>query len=147
MDEPLEQLEGMSRTGLKAFWVERFGGEAPISRATDLLRRRIAWRLQEELFGGLGTETKRRLRELEKAYERDANHKPSSTPKLQTGTVLTREWKGRVHTVQVNPDGYVYNGQHYRGLSKIAREITGTRWSGPLFFGLRKPATKVKVAS
>lgn len=147
MDEILEQLEGMSRTELKALWTERFGGEISNSRAPDLLRRRIAWRLQEERFGGLCTETKRRLRDLAKAYERDAEHKPSAKPKLQTGTVLTREWKGRLHTVQVKPDGYVYNGKHYKGLSKIAREITGTRWSGPLFFGLRKPATKPKVAS
>lgn len=142
MDKTLEQLEGMNRAELKAFWTERFGDEASNSRATDLLRRRIAWRLQEEQFGGLSAETKRRLRDLAKAYERDANHKPSAKPSLQTGTVLTREWKGRVHTVQVKPDGYIYNGQHYKGLSKIAREITGTRWSGPLFFGLRKPATK-----
>ena len=143
----LERLERMGRNELKGFWRERFGSDAPNSRATDLLRRRIAWRLQEEQFGGLSAETKRRLRDLAKAYEQDSEHKPSAQPKMQTGTVLTREWKGRIYTVQVKSDGYVYNGQHYKGLSKIAREITGTRWSGPLFFGLRKSVTKAKVAS
>lgn len=147
MDELLERLEKMNRQELKAFWENRFNCEAPNLRATDLLRRRIAWRLQEEQFGGLSTDTKRRLRELAKAYERDARHTPVAKPKTQTGTLLTREWKGRVHTVQVKPDGYVYNGQHHKGLSKIAREITGTRWSGPLFFGLRKPTKKVRAAS
>lgn len=145
MDELLEQLKAMNRQELKALWSEQFGGEAPNSRATDLLRRRIAWRLQEEQFGGLSTETKRRLRELVTAYERNKEHKPSARPRIQSGILLTREWKGRIHTVQVKVDGYVYNGQHYKGLSKIAREITGTRWSGPLFFGLRKPASKVRA--
>ena len=147
MDETIEQLDGMNRHELKAFWAERFGGEAPNSRATDLLRRRIAWRLQKEQLGGLSTETKRRLRDLANDFEKDAQHTPASRPKMQTGTILTREWKGRVHTVQVKPDGYVYNGQHYQGLSKIAREITGTRWSGPLFFGLRKPAKNMRAVS
>ena len=147
MEEILEQMEGMTRPELKVYWFERFGDEAPNFRATDLLRRRIACRLQEDQFGGLSAETKRRLRELANTFERDAEHEPSPKPKLQTGTLLTREWKGRVHTVQVVPDGYVYKGKNYKGLSKIAREITGTRWSGPLFFGLRKPAKKVRVTT
>jgi len=147
MDEILEQLEGMDRQELKVFWAERFGGDVPNSRATDLIRRRVAWRLQEEQFGALSAATKRRLRELAGRFERDVNYKPAAKPTLQTGTVLTREWKGRVHTVQVRPDGYLYNGQHYKGLSKIAREITGTRWSGPLFFGLRKARPNARAAS
>lgn len=147
MDDLLEELDGMSKRELQAFWTEQFGCAAPNSRATDLLRRRIAWRLQEEQFGGINTETKRRLRDLGKAYERDVAHAPTRRQKIQTGTILTREWKGRFHTVEVKPDGYSYNGQHYKALSKIAREITGTRWSGPLFFGLRKPTTKASDAS
>jgi len=147
MDRIIEQLEGMNRLELKVFWTERFGGKAPNPRATDLLRRRIAWKLQEEQFGGLSTGTRRRLRESADSYERDSAHRPVAQPIMQSGTVLTREWKGKVYTVQVRPDGYSYNGLHYKGLSKIAREITGTRWSGPLFFGLRKPTRKMKVAS
>lgn len=147
MEELLGRLEEMKLQELVAFWTERFGGDAPNTRATDLLRRRIAWRLQEEQFGGLSAETKRRLRGLANAYERDAEYKPSAPAQMQTGMVLTREWKGRMHTVQVASDGFLYNGVRYKGLSKIAREITGTRWSGPLFFGLRKPAKKVRAAS
>ena len=147
MDELLEQLEGMNRQELKEFWTERFGDEAPQLQATELFRRCTAWRLQEEKFGGLSTATKRRLRDLVDACKRDAEYRPSASPKTQTGTILTREWKGRMHKVQVKPDGFQYNGTHYKGLSKIAREITGTRWSGPLFFGLRKSKKKVRVAS
>ena len=92
-------------------------------------------------------ETRRQLRELANAFERDAEHKSDARPMMQTWTVLTREWKGRIHTVQVKTEGYQYQGRFYKGLSKIAREITGTRWSGQLFFGLRKHTKKVKVAS
>lgn len=147
MNALLEQLDRMNPKELTAFWTERFGDEAPATRAVDLLRRRIAWRLQEEQHGGVSNSTKRRLRELANAYERDAEHKPIARPRMQTGMVLTREWKGCLHTVDVKADGYVYNGKHYKNLSKIAREITGTRWSGPLFFGLRKPGAKIGVTS
>ena len=146
MDELLEQLEEMNKQQLQAVWIERFGEEEPSGRAVELLRRRIGWRLQEDLHGGLRTTTKRRLREAADAFERDERHVPQAKPNMQNGTVLTREWKGKKYTVQVKPDGYIYNSTHYKGLSKIAREITGTRWSGPLFFGLRKPAKKEKVA-
>ena len=142
MDDLLRKLEVMNLRELVAFWKERFGDEAPKTRAIDLLRRRIGWRLQEEHYGGLSTKTSRRLRELASEFEKDSEYKPTIRPRMQTGMVLSREWKGQVYTVEVKPDGYIYNGQHYKGLSKIARDITGTRWSGPLFFGLRKASTK-----
>ena len=147
MDEVLRQLEAMDSNALKNLWKDKYREEPPSTRATDQLRRRIAWRLQEEQFGGLDTETKRKLRDLAQAFERDERHKPSAQSKVHTGTVLTREWKGRTHTVQVTADGFIYNGKRYKGLSKIAREITGTRWSGPLFFGLRKTKSRVESAS
>ena len=147
MDKLLEQLESMERPELQDIWVDHFGGNKPSTRGVDLLRRQVAWRLQEERHGGLTTATKRRLRGLARSYSKDSKHTPTAQPALQSGTTLTRNWKGKIHTVQVKSDGFIYKGNHYKGLSKIAREITGTRWSGPLFFGLRKPAKKVKVAS
>ena len=147
MDELLERLESMERSELQSFWGERFGGDKPSTRGVDLLRRQIAWKLQEEHHGGLTTATKRRLRDLAHSYIKDEKHTPKAQPTLQSGTTLTRNWKGKIHTVQVQRDGFIYKGNHYKGLSKIAREITGTRWSGPLFFGLRKPAKRVKVVS
>lgn len=147
MDELLERIGKMERGELQGFWVEQFGGEKPSTRGVDLLRRQVAWRLQEERHGGLTTATKRRLRDLTHPYSKDPKHTPTANPTLQSGTTLTRNWKGRIYTVQIVSDGYVYQGNLYKGLSKIAREITGTRWSGPLFFGLRKPAKKAKAAS
>ena len=147
MEKILAQLEIMDRGELQAFWTERFGEELTQIRSADLLRRQIAWKLQEDESGGLNAETKRRLLATAKSFNKDPKHTPVNKPTLQTGTTLTRNWKGTIHTVKVKKDGFVYKGQHFKGLSKIAREITGTRWSGPLFFGLRKPSEKTKVAS
>jgi hypothetical protein len=147
MENLLERLESMSREELQTLCHERFGHDKPYSRGLEMLRRQLACRLQEERHGGPTTATKRRLRELAKSYGKDPKYAPTTPPTLQSGTKLTRTWKGTVHTVKVQTDGFLYRGKSYKGLSKIAREITGTRWSGPLFFGLRKPARKVKVAS
>ena len=147
MEEQIKQLDRMSRTELQDFWTVRFGGNKLKIRSVDLLRRQIAWKIQEEESGGLKAETKRQLLATAKSFCKDTDHKPVDKPTLQTGTTLTRNWKGTIHTVKVKPDGFIYKGHHYKGLSKIAREITGTRWSGPLFFGLRKPVSKSRVSS
>ena len=147
MDELLEQLESMEWKELRALWEERYGADEPCIRGKEFLRRQIAARLQEERYGGLTSGTKRRLRNLARSYSSDAKHTPETPRTLLPGSTLTRNWKGKVHTVEVCDEGFMYKGNRYKGLSKIAREITGTRWSGPLFFGLRKPAKKSKVAS
>ena len=142
MEQLLEQLESMSGEESKVLWREQFGDARPYTRGIEMLRRQLASRLQEERHGGLTTATKRRLQELARSYSKDPKHRPTAPPTLQSGTTLTRNWKGTVHTVSVQNDGFWYKGKSYKGLSKIAREITGTRWSGPLFFGLRKPRRK-----
>ena len=147
MEKLLEELESMGRCQLQILWRERFGDAKPYTRGTEILRRQIACKLQEGRHGGLTTATKRRLRELGRSYGKNPKHMPTAPPTLQVGTTLMRTWKGTVHTVKIQTDGFLYRGKSYKGLSKIAREITGTRWSGPLFFGLRKPAKKAKVAS
>jgi Protein of unknown function (DUF2924) len=147
MEKLLEELESMNRGELQALWRERFGDAKPYTRGIEMLRRQIACKLQEGRHGGLTTATKRGLRELARLYSEDPKHRATAPPTLQSGTTLTRNWKGTTHTVKVQNDGFLYKGKFYKGLSKIAREITGTRWSGPLFFGLRKTARKVRVAS
>jgi hypothetical protein len=97
--------------------------------------------LQEQEFGGLNNAQVRRLRQLASALETNPNATVSSRPPIKPGTRLVREWKQQVHTVEVDAGGYQYKGARYESLSEIARLITGTRWSGPLFFGLKhKPA-------
>lgn len=94
MDADFRDLRQMKGHELGAFWREQFGEEPPETRSADLLRRRIAWRLQEKSYGGLKGRTRRRLKELAKAFENNAGHVPNGMPQLKTGTTLTREWQG-----------------------------------------------------
>jgi hypothetical protein len=124
----VQALACLDLEGLRRVWREHWG-VPPRLRSPDLLRRAIAWRLQAAAFGGLDVETTRLLR-----------MKESSRPSLSLapGTRLTREWKGRVCTVEVTSEDFRYEGVTYRSLSHIARAITGTRWNGRRFFGLGK---------
>lgn len=97
-----------------------------------LARGRRSWKVQAEAEGGLDRETRRVL--LSKAWAKDPG------PMLTPGVRLSREWRGRVYDVDVVGDGFLYEGKPYASLSEVAREITGVRWNGPRFFGLRKDA-------
>ncbi len=147
MDELLNRLETMEWEELKALWKDRLGPDEPFISGKELLKRQLAARIQEDRHGGLTLATKRRLRDLARAYAQDAKHLPEAPRNLLPSSTLTREWKGKQYSVKVKSDGYEFQGKPYKSLSKIAREITGTRWSGPVFFGLRKPNKKSKVAS
>ena len=94
----------------------------------------LAYRIQEKEFGGLSHQARKKLEELARTVS-TRKRQPSA---VQDGTRLVRTWRGEVHEVSVTDSGYVYRGQQYSSLSRIAREITGTQWSGPLFFGTRK---------
>jgi hypothetical protein len=123
---------------LKAKWRELFDREPPPNNRR-YLESRLAYRIQELAFGGLKPETVARLEAL--AQEIDAGDPRRRTRRPQdrpvTGTRLIREWQGIEHCVTVRDDGFEYQGRPYESLSAIARAITGTRWNGPLFFGLR----------
>ncbi len=143
----ITQLPSLDMTAIKALWKRLYGGETP-THNRQFLERRIAYRLQEIEFRkvdrNLMDRNDRRIKtiiETGQNKKRDRDHRPVA------GTVLTREYKGVSHRVIVTPDGqYDFQGRMYPSLSMIAREITGTRWSGPLFFGLKPPATS-KVTS
>jgi hypothetical protein len=104
--------------------------------------RLIAWKLQERVYGGIDPETRRTLDRLGREFARNPKHKPRTSIALRPGTDLTRDWKGKRHVVRVLDDGYAYDGQRFESLSEVARRITGTRWSGPLFFGLNDKAVR-----
>ena len=125
-----EQVAGLSTMGLaelRVEWEERFGAP-PKHRAPDLLRRVLAWRIQADAYGGLDAATIRLL----------LNEKAPLMVAEQPGTRLAREYAGRRHEVVVVDDGVVYDGNRYGSLSEVARVITGQRWNGPRFFGLRR---------
>jgi len=120
-------IAAMSLAELRAEWERRYGA-APRHRAVDLIRRVLAWRIQADVHGGLDASTRRML---DKA---DGEIKLSATP----GMRLAREWAGRRHEVVVIESGVVYEGRTHGSLSEVARHITGQRWNGPRFFGLRQ---------
>jgi len=134
----LDKLEGMSAPDLRNLWRTEFQEEPPGTSSRDFLRLEIAWRLQASVYGDLSASTRRRLRDV-LATDKDASP-PSPAAKLRPGTSLVREWNGVKHTVTVVEGGFLYRGKVYTTLSAVAKHITGTQWSGPVFFGLKKPA-------
>ena len=123
---------------LRDEWCKLHGAEPPKRLSRDLLLRAIAHQIQQRVHGGLGLVSKRRLDALAAELEtRGAAHFDPGTV-LKPGTRLVREWHGRTHSVVVLENGFEYQGQRYRSLTKIAGLITGVHWSGPAFFGLKK---------
>ena len=143
----IARLPELPMPEIKALWQRLFGDDTP-THNRQFLERRIAYRLQEVEFrkvdANLLERNKRRIASLVetgKVKKRDRDYRPAA------GTVLTREYQGVEHRVIVTQDGqYDFQGRMYPSLSMIAREITGTRWSGPLFFGLKAPATPKTTA-
>jgi hypothetical protein len=115
----------------------RLVGAVPANHGMHLLRRRLAYELQAKVHGDLPSEAQRRLKRLREAFKANPGFTPMPGLGLKPGTVLTRTWHGVVHQVQVTNDGFDYRGERFGSLSEVARRITGTRWSGPLFFGLK----------
>ena len=105
------------------------------------LQSRLAYRLQEQAFGCLPTETRQRLIAIGKQHSKIPTRQPSQQIELAPGTVLLREWGDRDHRVVVTAAGHFeYEGQQFKSLSAVARFITGTPWSGPVFFNLKTKA-------
>ena len=141
ISQPLASLPNLNKPALCGLWQQLFRSQPPLKMRKGLILRVIAYGLQEQEFGGLNNAQVRRLRQLASALETNPNATVSSRPPIKPGTRLVREWKQQVHTVEVDAVGYHYKGARYESLSEFARLITGTRWSGPLFFGLKhKPA-------
>lgn len=132
-------LDGPDRDGFTARFVELYGGPPPSRIGASLLRRAIACRLQEAQQGGLKPALRRRLAKLARELRETGAVSVAGRPPVKPGTRLIREWRGESHEVTVLDDGFAYRDARYRSLSEIAREITGTRWSGPAFFGLKRP--------
>jgi hypothetical protein len=135
-------LSTLEPAALLKEWKALFGTDPSPLLAHIFMVRAIAYRLQERRFGGLKPSVKRLL---DRAYEgrADSGRKRIPDKRVSAGTVLIREWGGVSHRVTVLDRGVVYRGRRYRSLSEVAGAITGARWSGPLFFGLKRRAEKL----
>ena len=144
LDSEITRLRDLDVGQLRSRWHTAFGRPAPAHVARQLLFRCLAYRLQADRLGDLDGESQRLLDRSgspEKAA-RNAVDLSRHTTELRPGTILGREWNGQMQQVAVLADGFAWNGNTYPSLSKAAFAITGTRWNGPKFFGLRdKPAT------
>lgn len=124
----LAELLGLNRGALIREWQKIFGCPAPGWIQENLLRQAIGWQRQAAMFGGLTATERRQLR---------LGTSSSASP-ASKGSRLIRVWQGETYQVTVLEDGYSYTNKKWRSLSAIAKAITGTRWSGPVFFGLKK---------
>jgi DUF2924 family protein len=137
------RLRDLDLRELRARWHTVLGRRPPFSLPRHLLFRVLAYRIQAGALGDLDRDCQRLL---DHAALSDDNRKHGVGLKrviatLQQGTILSREWNGRIERVAVTTEGFAWNGKIYPSLSKVAFAITGTRWNGPRFFGLRDRST------
>lgn len=141
LEQEIARLRDLDLAGLQARWKAIIGRKAPPHLPKHLLLRMLAYRMQADAFGDLDHATVRYLERLA-AGGRQANT-PVPLPvsrSLKPGTLLRREWQGTLRQVEVRQEGFTWRDATYQSLSEVARAITGTRWSGPRFFGLREGA-------
>src|SRR6202047_3195132 len=134
----LVRLSEVTIFELRGEWRRFHRTPPPMRLSRDLLTRGIAYKLQERAYGGLSTATARKLEHANADPQSRGAAKPVQPISLRPGTRLVREWRGVTHMVLIHADGVEWRGQRYRSLTIVARKITGARWSGPRFFGLRQ---------
>jgi hypothetical protein len=135
--EQIAALEALGIEQLRSRWAAAYGRPPPPGMHRQLLVRGLAHRLQESALGGLAPAARRRLIRLTGALERRGDDSLFAAPRIKPGTRLIRAWRGERHQVTVLAHGFEHRGERYGSLSAIARAITGARWSGPAFFGLK----------
>ena len=127
IEATVARLETQGLDELREEWRRRYGAP-PRLRSDMLLRHVLAWRIQAEVYGFLDEPTRKLLR----------HERPPREPVVPPGTIIARGWRGVRHRVEATAEGFLYDGKSWKSLSEVARAITGTRWNGPRFFGLRE---------
>jgi hypothetical protein len=138
--EAVAVLAALDLAGLRMQWRNLFGGSVPIHLPKPLLARILAYRVQADALGDLPDALLRTLAGFgarsRASGGRGGVEGPSPQRRIKPGSILVREWDGRLHRVMALEEGFVWDGKTYRSLSKVARAITGGHWNGPRFFGL-----------
>ena len=141
MPDPVEKrlaaLPTLTKAALCDLWQKFFHSDPSSELRRDLMIPILSYRIQEQAFGSLSARARARLRQLSRGFENGRDPAAARALRIRPGTRLVRQWGDRVHLVNVQTNGYEYQGNRYQSLSEIARLITGTRWSGPLFFGIK----------
>ena len=145
--EALARLPELALSELRQQWRTLYKFDASPHLSRELLLRAVAYRMQEIAFGGLRPEHQRQLRQFAQQFKETGEIRRRPTLELKAGTRLVREWQGRTYEVLVLDEGFSWQGTHYRSLSAVAKKITGTPWSGPLFFGLKQNRPAIQSPS
>ena len=145
--EALSRLPTLNISELRQQWRGLYKAPAPPSLSRELLVRAVAHRIQELALGGLRLEPRRHLLRIAQQFKETGKAAIRVRSELKPGTRLMREWQGRTYDVLVLDDGFSWQNTQYRSLSALARKITGTAWSGPMFFGLKPNRTAARRSS
>lgn len=137
LEAKLATVEALSLEGLRQAWTRELGGAPPKLRTRELMALALAQRLQVRALGDLPGPMKRRVAELARRFTEDRSYTPTPGPNLKPGSSLIKEWRGVRHEVRVHEDGFSYQGEPFGSLSEVAQRITGTKWNGLVFFGLK----------
>jgi hypothetical protein len=137
VEDELGRLATLPIAQLRLRYAQLFRTDPPKAFGPDLLRRSIAHQIQEKAYGGLTRSAQRLLDQMVKAYAAKPGGRIVLARRIKPGSILVREWKRKSHRVVVLAEGFAYDGKTFSNLSEIAVLITGTRWNGPRFFGLR----------
>ena len=143
IEQEIGRISAMSRAALVERWPEFFDAPVPRNASLEFLRMAIAWKLQARRQPEVVARLQRKLRQM--AATMAAGRTPKALavgPRVRPGTTLVRTWRGKDYAVAVTDAGCLFEGATYASLSEVARKITGTRWNGPSFFGLREPKTQ-----
>ena len=146
IENEVARLRGLALGDLRARWRTVFRRAAPPNLSRHLLFRTLAYQLQADRYGDLDAESRKALDRLDTktaaGVDRLVTDLKRSGSTVRPGTLLTREWNGHLHRVMVLSDGFGWNGKTYKSLSKVACAITGSRWNGPRFFGMRDKSSR-----
>jgi hypothetical protein len=145
VDRLLTQLPAMDRKALLKIWRDLFDRIPSPALHRGTLIPILAYRIQEKAFGGLRESTLKRLHELAKDYADCKRSAVQAMIRPKVGTRYVREYRGKLHEVTVLETGYEYQARVYRSLTEVAKVITGTKWSGPVFFGYKRPGKRAQV--
>jgi hypothetical protein len=142
LNDEIAHLRDLDVKGLRARWKSMFRREPPLHLPRHLLLAVLAYQLQADELGDLAPDTVRLLKQLASSGTTIGTMQLTAAfnrrrTELKPGTILTREWNGQTYRVLVVDGGFAWNGKSYDSLSKVASAITGTKWNGPRFFGLR----------